>query len=60
MYQESGFLGTFFGTVYCRIAGASPPGPHQGSALDPLGAYSVCARDVVVIFENEAAAMLEK
>ena len=23
MYQESGFLGAFFGTVYCRIAGTS-------------------------------------
>ena len=23
MYQESGFWGAFFGTVYCRIAGAS-------------------------------------
>ena len=38
MYQESGFLGAFFGTVYCRITGASwgfspwtPPGLFPGS-----------------------------
>ena len=38
IYQESGFLGAFFGTVYCRVAGASggfapglPPGLCPGA-----------------------------
>ena len=44
MYQESGLLGAFFGTVYCRIAGASggfAPGPPPGLCPGPTGgAYS--------------------
>ena len=38
IYQESGFLGAFFGTVYCRVAGASgglPPGPTGGLIAAP-------------------------
>ena len=40
MYQESSFLGAFFGTMYCRIAGASrasPPGPSPGLCPVPTG-----------------------
>ena len=29
--------GAFFGTVYCRIAGASPPGPPPGLCPGPTG-----------------------
>ena len=35
MYQESGFWGAFFGTVYCRIAGALTPGPPPGLCPGP-------------------------
>ena len=32
----------------------------KAKRIDVLSLYSVCARDVPVIFENEAAAMLEE
>ena len=44
MYQESGFLGSFFWYCIlqdrCSFQGLRPLDPHQGSALDPLGPYS--------------------
>ena len=40
MHHESEFFGLFLSVENCtifRASGASPPGPHQGSSLDPLG-----------------------
>ena len=59
IYQESGFLGAFFfGTVYCRIAGASggftpwTPNRDVNSLRANLNFSSMCNSDMVMVQKN--------